>query len=332
MSQIRIRVNAALAACTLCTGLVVATAAPAQTFPQPGRPVRIVIAVSPGGGSSETLARLVGDAMKEPLGVPVLVEFKPGANQRLGPEFVAKSPPDGHTLLIGSSAHMTIFPWSYRKLAFDPQKDFVPLMHGANFRLALAVNPAIPATSVAEFVRYAKAKGKVPIGSFAAGGASHFAQVLLAQATGIDAIHVPYKGSAQMKTELLGGSIDAAFDVDSSVAQLWRDQRLRILAMSGTSRHPVLDTIPTFREQGLTQFDMTLWLAFYAPAGTPAEVASRLTRELNRAIQLPDVRQKLSQAGMEPTGGTPEQLLEITRRDLAIWGQAVKASGFQAED
>jgi tripartite-type tricarboxylate transporter receptor subunit TctC len=325
----------AIRSVALWSALILAsTAVPAaaQTFPQSGKPLRIVISVSPGGGSSETLARFVGDEMKNTLGVPVLVEFKPGANQRLGPEFVAKSPPDGHTILVASSAQTTIFPWSYKRLNYDPFKDLVPLMHGANFRLALVVNANSPAQNVADFVRLAKSKGSVSVGSFAAGGASHFAQVILARATGIETLHVPYKGSAPMKTELLGGSIDAAFDVDSSVAQLWRDGRLRILAMSGPTRHATMSTIPTFREQGLEQFDITLWLGFYAPAGTPQDVVTRLSRELQRAIAVPEVRTRLTQAGMEPTGGTPEQLAEIMRRDLKVWGDAVKASGFQAEE
>ncbi|MBL8378790.1 MAG: tripartite tricarboxylate transporter substrate binding protein [Burkholderiales bacterium] len=294
--------------------------------------MRVAISVAPGGGSSEVLARVVGDEMRASLGVPVLVEFKPGANQRLGPEFVAKSAPDGHTLLVASSAQTTIFPWSYKKLNYDPFKDLTPLMHGANFRLALVVSSSLPVQSVADFVRYAKGKGTVPVGSFAAGGASHFAQVILARAAGFETLHVPYKGSAPMKVELLGGSIDAAFDVDSSVAQLWRDGRLKILALSGTKRHPTLTDIPTFREQGLEQFDMTLWLAFFAPAGTPAEIVSRLSKELQRAIAVPAVQARLTQSGMEPTGGTPEQLADVMRRDLKAWGQAVKDSGFQAEE
>ena len=318
---------------TLLLGVALSAAAFAQpVFPLQGKPIRIVISVAPGGGSSEVLARFVGDEMRAALEVPVLVEFKPGASQRLGPEFVAKSPPDGHTLLVASSAQITIFPWSYRALNYDPFKDLAPLMHGANFRLALAVNSASPATNVAEFVRLAKSKGKVPIGSFAAGGASHFAQVILARAAGIETLHIPYKGSAPMKVDLLGGQIDAAFDVDSSIAQLWRDGRLRILAMSGPTRHPTLTTIPTFREQGFDQFDMTLWLAFFAPAGTPMEIQSRLSRELQRAIALPEVKAKLLQAGMEPTGGAPAELLDIMRRDTKVWGQAVKESGFQAEE
>ncbi len=301
-------------------------------FPVAGKPVRIVISVTPGGGSSEVLARTVGEEMRASLGVPVLVEFKPGANQRLGPEFVAKSPPDGHTLLVASSAQITIFPRSYKTLNYRPERDLVPLMHGANFRLTLVVNDKSPANNLAEFVKLAKAKGKVPIGSFAAGGASHFAQVILARAAGIETLHVPYKGSAPMKIDLLGGQLDAAFDVDSSVAQLARDGRLKILAMSGTSRHPTLGTVPTFREQGFDQFDMTLWLAFFAPAGTPAEIVNRLTRELQRAIAVPDVRARLTHAGMEPTGGTSAELVEIIRRDTGVWGQAVTDSGFRAEE
>lgn len=312
--------------CLACTAL-------AQTsFPIAGKPVRIVISVAPGGGSSEVLARVVGEEVRASLGVPVLVEFKPGASQRLGPEFVAKSAPDGHTLLVASSAQITIFPRSYKKLNYDPDRDLLPLMHGANFRLTLVVNDKSPASNLVEFVKLAKEKGRVPIGSFAAGGASHFAQVILARATGIDALHVPYKGSAPMKVDLLGGQLDAAFDVDSSVAQIYRDRRLKILAMSGTTRHPTLNMIPTFREQGFDQFDMTLWLAFFAPAGTPGEIGDRLARELQRAIAAPDVRAKLTQAGMEPTGGSSAELRELIRRDTQVWGQAVLDSGFQAEE
>lgn len=313
--------------------LCIACTAFAQTsFPSAGKPVRIVISVTPGGGSSEVLARVVGEEMRASLGVPVLVEFKPGANQRLGPEFVARSAPDGHTLLVASSAQITIFPRSYKKLNYDPQRDLIPLMHGANFRLTLVVNDKSPVSNLVEFVKRAKDKGRVAIGSFAAGGASHFAQVILARAAGIETLHVPYKGSAPMKIDLLGGQIEAAFDVDSSIAQLYRDGRLKILAMSGTTRHPTLNAIPTFREQGFDQFDMTLWLAFFAPSGTPADVVDRLARELQRAIAVPEVRAKLTQAGMEPTGGSSADLQEIIRRDTRVWGQAVQDSGFQAEE
>lgn len=311
---------------------VLGPSAGAQTFPQPGKPIRIVISVAPGGGSSEVLARVVGEEMRASLGVPVLVEFKPGANQRMGPEFVAKSPPDGHTLLVASSAQTTIFPFSYKKLNYDPFKDLTPLMHGANFRLALVVSGNLPVSNVSEFVRHAKARGQIPFGSFAAGGASHFAQVILARATGINTLHIPYKGSAPMKVDLIGNTIEAAFDVDSSVAQLWREGRVKILAMSGTNRHPTLDSIPTFREQGIADLDMTLWLAFFAPGGTPPDIVGRLTRELQRAISVPEVRARLTQSGMEPTGGTPEALAQIMQRDYRIWGDAVRASGFQAED
>lgn len=327
-----VRTSFAAALTLLASTFTLPALAQAPAFPQAGKPIRIVIAVAPGGGSSEVLGRVVGEEMSKPLGVPVLMEFKPGANQRLGPEFVAKSPPDGHTLLISSSAQTTIFPHSYKKLNYDPFKDLVPLMHGANFRLALVVNSNIAPNNVAEFVRFAKGKGRVSMGSFAAGGASHFAQVILARATGIDTTHVPYKGSAQMKVELLGGQIDAAFDVDSSVAQLYRDGRLKILAMSGPTRHITLNNIPTFREQGFEQFDMTLWLGFFAPAGTPQPIVDRLSAELRKAIAVPEVRQRLLQAGMEPTGGTPQELAQIMQRDLRIWGQAVKDSGFQAEE
>lgn len=315
-------------------GIVAATipTAQAQIFPQPGKPIRIVISVAPGGGSSEVLARVVGEEMRASLGVPVLVEFKPGANQRLGPEFVARSAPDGHTLLVASSAQTTIFPFSYKKLNYDPLKDLTPLMHGANFRLALVVSASQPASNVAEFVRHAKGRGSIPFGSFAAGGASHFAQVILARATGIETLHIPYKGSAPMKVDLIGNTIEAAFDVDSSVAQLWREGRVKILAMSGSTRHPTLNTIPTFREQGIRDLDMTLWLGFFGPASMPPMVVSRLASELQRAISLPEVRARLTQSGMEPTGGTPQELAEIMQRDMRTWGEAVQASGFQAED
>ena len=317
-------------ACGIVAGVL--SAGHAQAFPQPGKPIRIVISVAPGGGSSEVLARVLGEELRTSLGVPVLVEFKPGANQRLGPEFVARSAPDGHTLLVASSAQITIFPFSYKKLNYDPFKDLTPLMHGANFRLALVVSANQAASNVAEFVQHAKGRGQIPFGSFAAGGASHFAQVILARATGIETLHIPYKGSAPMKVDLIGNTIDAAFDVDSSVAQLWREGRLKILAMSGTVRHPLFNTIPTFREQGIADLDMTLWLGFFAPGGMPNEIVTRLAGELQRAMSLPDVRARLTQSGMEPTGGTPDELLRIMQRDVRIWGDAVRASGFQADD
>lgn len=320
---------AALAAAALASSA--ATGVMAQEFPS--RPIRIVVSVPPGGGSTEPLARIVGEEMQKTLGQPVLIEFKPGASQRLGPEFVAKSPPDGYTLLVASSGQMTIFPSSYRKLNYDPARDFVPLMHAAAFRLVLVANPVrTPMTSVREFVDYARQKGSVSIGSFSAGGASHFGQVLFARETGIQTLHVPYKGSAPMKVDLLGGQIDAAFDVDSSVAGLAKEGRLRVLAQSGTSRSPGLPDVATFREQGVKQLDMTLWLGFFAPAATPKDVVARLVRELQRAIAVPDVRARLAAAGMEPTGTTSAEFVEIIRRDTALWGQAVRESGFQADE
>lgn len=306
-------------------------AAWAQDYPS--RPIKIVISVPPGGGSTEPLARVVGEEMRNTLGQPLVLEFKPGASQRLGPEFVAKSPPDGYTLLVASSGQMTIFPSSYKKLNYDPAKDFVPLMHGAAFRLVLVINPSIPARNLSELVAYARAKGKpLTVASVGAGTASHFGQVLFAKESGIQTLHVPYKGSAPLKVDLMGGQIDAAFDIDSSVAQLARDGRLRVLAQSGTTRSKGLPDVATFREQGVKSLDMTLWLGFFAPAGTPTPIIDRLMRELQRAIKQEDVRAKLYAAGMEPTGGTQAEFLDVIRRDTAMWGQAVRESGFQADE
>jgi len=304
-----------------------ATAAWAQTYP--AKPIRIVVGFPPGGGN-DIIARLVGAKMQEAWGQPVVIDNKPGANSIIAAEFVAKSAPDGYTLLVNATGGMSVNPVLYTKLPYDSLKDFVPISMVGSFPLVLVVHPSVPANSVQELVAYAKANpGKLNYSS----GSTAFqvASEMFKQMTGADLRHIPYKGSAASITAVMAGDVQMTIvDTPPLVPQI-RAGRVKALAVTSAKRASAMSELPTIAESGVPGYEMLLWIGVFAPAGTPREVTGKLNAEVVRIVRLSDIREKLEAMGVEPLGNTQEQMAEWIRREIARYGPVVKAANIKAE-
>jgi tripartite-type tricarboxylate transporter receptor subunit TctC len=292
--------------------------------------VRIVVPFPPGGGV-DTLARLVGQKMSPALGQPVVIDNRPGATGIIGTEHVARSAPDGYTLLVGTPGPMTIAGGSGRKLGYDPLKDFSSITMGVLLTPVLVVAPSSPLKSVAELIALAKAKpGSLTYASGGIGNSQHLAGELFKQMAGIDAVHVPYQGSAPAQAAVMGGQADFFFS-DPSALQLVHANRLKALAVSTAKRSAVLPEVPTVAESGLSGYEYFNWYSFTAPAKTPRAVIDRLHRELTAALAAADVREKLLASGMEPSPSSPEELDAFMKRDQERWTKTIRAAGIKLE-
>jgi tripartite-type tricarboxylate transporter receptor subunit TctC len=295
----------------------------------PSKPVRFVVGFPP-GGANDILGRLVGAKLQERYNQTVVIENKPGANAIIGTDFVAKSAPDGYTLLIGASGAMTFNPGLYDKLPYDPVKDFAPVTMIGSFPLVLTVNPSMAVTTVKELV--ALAKGKPGALNYGAGSTPfQLAAELFKMQTGTDFKHVPYKGSAATVNGLLGGEIALTF-VDSPpvVAQI-KAGKLRGLAVTSPKRAAFLPDLPTAIEAGVPDFDVVLWTSLFAPAGTPVGIVSKLQGEIAKIVQIPEIRERMTAIGIDPIGSTSEELAAQLRKDLARWTKVARAAGVKAE-
>jgi tripartite-type tricarboxylate transporter receptor subunit TctC len=313
----------------LATFLVLcAAAAGALAQVYPSKSIRIVVGFPPGGGN-DIIARMVGAKMQESWGQPVVIDNKPGANSIIASEFVAKSAPDGYTLLVNATGGMSVNPVLYAKLPYDPLRDFVPISMVGSFPLVLVVNPAVPANSVSELIAYAKANpGKL---NYSAGStAFQVASEMFKQMTGTDIKHIPYKGSVQSISAVMAGDVQMTI-VDSPplVPQL-KSGRVRALAVTTAKRAAALPDLPTIAES-VPGYEMALWIGVFAPAGTPQDVSAKLNAEVVRIVNLPDIREKLDGMGVEPLGNTSEQVAEWIRREIAKFGPVVKAADIKAE-
>ena len=294
----------------------------------PSKPVRFIVGFPP-GGANDILGRLVGAKLQERLGQSFVVENKPGANAIIATEFVAKSAPDGYTLLIGASGAMTFNPGLYDKLPYDPVKDFAPVTMIGSFPLVLTVSPAIGVVSVKELVALAKARpGALNYGA----GSTPFqlAAELFKMQTGTDMKHVPYKGSAATVNALLGDEVALTF-VDSPpvVAQI-KAGRLRGLAVTSPRRAAFMPEMPTVIEAGVADFEVVLWTSLFAPAGTPPAIVRKLQGEIAKILQIPEIRERMTAIGIDPIGGTPEELAAQLRADLVRWTKVAKSAGVKA--
>src|SRR5690349_909711 len=295
----------------------------------PVKPVKLIVAFPPGGGN-DILARLVGAKMQDAWGQPVIVENKPGANAIIGTELVAKSAPDGYTLLVGASGAMTFNPGLYPKLPYDPQRDFAPITMLGSFPLIVATHPSLPAQSVKELIALAKAQpGKL---NYAAGSTPfQLAAELFKLQAGLQISHIAYKGSAAMATATVANETQLIF-VDSApaVAHI-RSGRLRALAVTSRTRAAALPDVPTMIEAGMPDYEVVLWTSLFAPAGTPRPVIEAIHGQVVKALQLPDVRERMAGIGVDPVGNTPEQLGSIVRADIDKWTAVAKRAGVKAE-
>ena len=315
---------AALAAVTL------AHAAHAQSYPDPKKPIRIIVPTAPAGGN-DAMARIVAQKLNERLKQPVIVENKSGANGAIGSEFVAKAPPDGYTILFGYIATHGINP-GLSKLPYDAVKDFAPIAQISEAPVVLVVNPSVPAKTVQELIALAKSKpGSISYASAGNGTAPHIAAELFKQMTGVDMLHVPYKGSGPALTDTLAGQTQVMFPSLVAASGHMKSGKLRGLAISGKARSPLFPSLPTVSEAGVKGFEITQWYGFFAPAKTPKEIVDRLNREIVAVMNDPDTKAKFAAQGADVVTGSPEAFGKLVQSEIAKWSQLIKTAKITAD-
>ena len=301
----------------------------AQTFPN--RAITLVIPFAP-GGSNTIVGRVIADKMSELLGEKVVVDNRPGAGGTVGTRAVAKSDPDGYTILLSFTGTLAIGPSLYKNAGYDPRKDFAPIGMIGNAPNSLVVHPSFPAKTIAELIAYAKANpGKVNFGSAGAGTVSHITGEYFAASAGIKLVHIPYKGTGPALTDLLGGHIPMAFAPIPASHPNVSAGLLRALAVTSTTRSSLLPDVPTISETVLPGFDASLYYGLVAPAGTPRPIIDKLNKELQEALASNEVKKQLALDGTEITPGTPEDYAAFIDKDEKKWSQLVKASGVEQE-
>ena len=310
-----------------CLLLLATSAAHAQ---YPSRPIRVIVPIPP-GGAPDIVARVVGQKLSEILAVPVVVDNHAGSNGNIAGDLVAKSPPDGYTLLLGQDSLLAINPHLYAKMPFDPLKDLVPVSTLAANQFVLAVNPSLPVKNFQEFIEYARrTTPPLPYASGGNGSQHHLSMEILKQRAGIDMLHVPFKGGAPATMATVAGDTVAMFAGTSTSAQI-KAGKLRALAVTGTKRSPEYPDLPTIAEF-YPGYEVTIWLALFAPAGTPGSVLVPLRAAVDKALATPDVIQKLNSAGgVEPFVTTPDEFLALIRRDYDKYGKIVKTIGIRLD-
>jgi len=315
----------------LACSAAIAAAAAMPALAQVDKPVRLLVGFAP-GGSADIAARLVADRMKDELRQPVVVENRPGAGGRLVAEAVKNSPADGSVLMLTPIVVPVLAPMVFSKLNYDPVADFAPVAQVGNFQFALSVNASHPAKNMKELIAWYKANPtQANFGSPAPGSLPHFFGVMISNSAGLELTHVPYNGGGPMMNALMGDQLTAAIDTLAEQVELHRTGRVRILASTGTARSPLLPEVPTFGEAGLSGVEGTAWFAVYAPAKTPEATVRQLNAAINKALAAPELRERFTKLGLEPTGGTPADLTARMAQDTARWAPIVKASGFRAD-
>lgn len=304
--------------------------ASAQQAAYPVKPIRFVVLFPP-GGANNVLARLVGQKLSENWGQPVVVENRPGGNTVIGSEFVARSAPDGYTIMLVSVTHV-INP-SLFATPYDALKDFAPVATISNTELVLALNPAVQANTLQELIALAKAKpGQINYATPGSGGINHIATEVFSSLAGIKLMHIPYKGAGPALTDVIGGQVHLAFQGPLNVAPHIKSGKLRGLAASGNARLATLPQVPTFTEAGLRGYDVELWYGVLAPAGTPRDIVNKMSGEIGKMLTLPDMKENLLSQGMAPMISTPEQFATLMRTDLAKFARIIKSANIKFEE
>ena len=313
--------------------LVLLCAMPAMALAQsfPNKPIRIIVAYTP-AGATDILARAVGQKMSETFGQPVVIENRPGANGNIGTDVAAKATPDGHTLLMVTAGTHGINPSLYRKLPWDAVKDFAPVSLVAMVPNIFVVNNSVPAKSLKEFVAYLKANpNKFNYGSPGNGSTAHLSMELFKTMTGTTMQHIPYKGSAGVLTDVMGGQIIATMDNMPPYLPQVKAGKIRALAVSTPKRSPAVPDVPTVAEAGVPGYSSGAWFGLVAPAGTPKTAVDKLAAETQRILKLPDVNERLSALGAEPVGDTPAQFAAHIKSEIAKWAKVIKDANVELQ-
>jgi tripartite-type tricarboxylate transporter receptor subunit TctC len=315
----------------ICAAAALACTAAFAQQAYPSRPIKIIVAYTP-GGANDVVARLMGQKLGEELGQSVVVENRPGAGGILGTEYVARAEPDGYTLLLGAGGAITINPSIYPTLPYRPQKDLEPISQVATSSLVAVVNPALPVRGMKDLLQYA---GKQPQGiTFASPGTGtplHLAGEMLKGMSGIKMTHVPYKGSGPALTDLIGGQVDLMFDVIGTSLPHIRSGKLRAIGVTGPQRDKLLPDVPTLVEQGLKGFDVTVWYGLFAPARTPPDILRRLESAVIKIAAMPDVRDRLNTLALTPAAEGRAALAHRVNEEIPRWARIVKEAGVKVE-
>jgi tripartite-type tricarboxylate transporter receptor subunit TctC len=321
-----VRVLAALA--TLGFAAFAAAQSPAN---YPTKPVRFYTPYPP-GGTTDVLARLVGAKLQEAWGQPFIVEAKPGAGGNVGTDVVAKSPPDGYTILMGASGPLAINVSLFKNLPYDPARDLAPVILTAAVPLILVTHPSMPVKNLKEFIALMKSRpGQFNYASAGPGTPQHLTAEMFKFMAKVDMNHVPYKGSGPAITDLIGGQIPLAFESMIAVLPQVKGGKLKALAVTSAKRSPTLPDVPTVAESGVPGFESIAWYGVVAPAKTPPEIINKLNAEMKRVLGLPDIRQRLSELGSDNVAGTPEQFGALINSEIAKWAKVVKQANVQLD-
>jgi tripartite-type tricarboxylate transporter receptor subunit TctC len=312
---------------TLAAALLVSLGAAAQGYPS--KPIRFIVGFPP-GGSADPTARIIGAALADQLGQPVIVENRPGADSAIGAQYVAQQAPDGYTLFFGSNSAMTAAVALKKAPLYDPLKDFTPLGLVGRATFFFDINPEVPAKTLQEFIAYARANpGKLNYGT--GNPLTILSMVQFMNASGVRMVHVPYKGEGPLTPDLIAGRVHCTFLSNPAGIQLAREGRLRTLAVLADKRSGLLPDVPTVAEAGLPQVTVRQWAGVYGPAKLPREIVERLNRELGVIVKRPEVIEKMQSYGYATEGSTPEQLYEINRADLVLWRKLVADAGLELD-
>ncbi|MGZ8209893.1 MAG: Bug family tripartite tricarboxylate transporter substrate binding protein [Burkholderiales bacterium] len=310
--------------------LTAAAHAAEQAYPT--KPIRLIVAFPP-GGSTDIIARLVGQRLSERLGQQVIIDNRGGAGGTVGTEIAARATPDGYTLTMGTTSTHVIAPSAYSKLKYDPVKDFAPITLVASTPYLLVLNPGVKATNLKEFIALAKSQaGKMNYASAGTGSTTHLAMEMLKHAAGIDIVHVPYNGNAPAGTAVLGGQVQALFGSMPAVLPHAQSGKVRPVAVGTTKRSPALPNVPSVAESGYPGFEASLWLGFFAPRGTPAAIINRLHGELTKIALSPDMKAQFERNGAEPvTNATPIELERLVRVEIDKYAKVIKTANIKLE-
>jgi len=297
----------------------------------PTKPIRIIVAYTP-AGTTDILARALAQKMSETWGQPVIVDNRPGANGNIGTEVAARAVPDGHSLVMATAGTHGINVSLYRKLSWHPVKDFAPVSLTAMVPNIMVVNNSLPVKNVKEFIAHVKANpGKLSYGSPGNGSTAHLSMELFKSMTGANLVHIPYKGSAGVLTDVMGGQIAVTIDNMPPYVPQVRAGKIRALAVSTAKRSSAMPDVPTIAEAGVTGYEAGAWFGLLAPAGTPKAVVAQLSAESARILKLPDVSKRISELGAEPVGSTPEEFAALINSEIAKWAKVIKDANVELQ-